>query len=104
MNAEEGSVGSGAGRENEEFIKARESARDAYRKFQEARLHLQSAALNAGVDFKECASEFVEGKVDSISHKGRDAYHEASEYITSHPLRSAGTAFLAGFIVSKLMK
>ena len=87
-----------------ELEKARESAREAYDKFQEARKHLKSAALNAGVDMKESANDYLEETVDSVSSKGREMYNDAESYVHKNPLRSAGLAFAAGFLLSRITR
>lgn len=90
--------------DTEEFDKAKQSAREAYAKFQEAREHLKSAAVAAGVDLKEGANEFVEDKVDTINSKGHELFDETEEYVRKHPLKSAGIAFFSGFVVSKILR
>lgn len=95
----------------EEFEKAREAAQEAWEHFQEARSHMQSAAVAAGVELRENANEQFEetlatlkDKQSELQDKGNDLVDQGSDYVRANPVKSAGIAFAAGYVVSRLFR
>lgn len=83
----------------EELAASREAVSEAYNKLIDAKNHFKVAAESAGVDVKNDATEQL--------LKGRDKASEladqATGYMKEKPLVTAGIAFAAGFLASKVL-
>lgn len=88
---------------SEEFDSAKQSAREAYENFVEAREHLKSAARAAGIEMKETADDELDDVIKRVLDEKERVVRTSEEYVRENPLASAGIAFLAGFIISKLI-
>jgi ElaB/YqjD/DUF883 family membrane-anchored ribosome-binding protein len=86
----------------QELETARKAVLEAYGSFLDAKKHLKKAALAAGIDLRDSASE----QLDAAFAKARDRKDEFQErtgdYVRDNPLTSAGLAFLAGVVVSRM--
>ncbi len=87
----------------ENLQEAREAAKKAYDNLIDATEKFKFAAMEAGVDVKEVASDKLDEKVESAQDKAFDSYEQAQNYIIDKPFTSAGIAFAAGFVISKLI-
>jgi ElaB/YqjD/DUF883 family membrane-anchored ribosome-binding protein len=98
MNTKENKV------HNEEFEKAREAAREAYAHFMKAREHMKAAAISAGIELKDSANEQIDESVEMLKEKQAHLIETGTEYIKENPLKSAGFAFLGGYLVSRILR
>jgi ElaB/YqjD/DUF883 family membrane-anchored ribosome-binding protein len=85
-----------------EFEIAKQAMLDAYANFLDAKKHLKKAALAAGVEIRESASENLDEALDRARGKKDELAESTSEYVRENPLTSAGIAFLGGVILSRL--
>ena len=88
----------------EEFDMARDAAAEAWEQFKSARAHMQTAALAAGIDLRESANEQFDETLARLKEKQQTLVAEGSEYVRANPVKSAGLAFVTGFVISKLLK
>lgn len=96
------STTAGAKDVQDEFETAKQAMLDAYANFLEAKKHLKKAALAAGVELKESASDHLDDAISTARHKKREVYEGTSEYVKENPITSASIAFLGGVIFSRM--
>lgn len=86
----------------EEFENAKKAVLDAYSNFLEAKKHLKKAALSAGVDLKESASEHLDEAMTRVREKKDEYYESAGTYVKENPMTSTSIAFLGGVLFSRI--
>jgi ElaB/YqjD/DUF883 family membrane-anchored ribosome-binding protein len=86
-----------------EFETAKAAVLDAYESFLDAKKHLKKAALAAGIDFRESANEQLDEALTRARDKKDELHERTTDYVRENPLTSAGIAFLAGVVFSKLV-
>lgn len=88
----------------ENFNEAKKAAMEAYANLLDAKRKFLSAARAAGFDVKETANEQFEEAVGRVQERGTELYQRSEDYVRENPLASAGIAFAAGFIFSRLLR
>lgn len=87
---------------HEELEIARAAVQEAYERFLDAKKHLQRAAMAAGLDLREIATEQLDSALLRARFKKEELHENAETYVRENPLSSAGLAFVAGLVVSRL--
>ncbi|MES2605441.1 MAG: hypothetical protein V4603_10925 [Pseudomonadota bacterium] len=90
------------GEMREEFESAKKAVLDAYANFLEAKKHLKRAALSAGIDFKESATEHLDDAVSKARVKKEQYCESAGTYVKENPMTSTSIAFLGGVLFSRM--
>jgi ElaB/YqjD/DUF883 family membrane-anchored ribosome-binding protein len=85
-----------------EFEIAKQAVLEAYSNFLEAKKHLKKAALAAGVELRDSASETLGDAVSRARDKKNELTDSTSEYVRENPITSASIAFLGGVIFSRM--
>lgn|SRR5690554_2780184 len=88
----------------ENFHEAKNAAMEAYANLLEAKRKFLHAARSAGLDLKDNANEQLEEAVGRVQERGTEIYERTEDYVRENPLASAGIAFAAGFIMSRLLR
>ncbi|MFA7554997.1 MAG: hypothetical protein WCY88_12155 [Spongiibacteraceae bacterium] len=86
--------------EHLDYADAKLSLNETYKHLKEARSSAKQAAYAAG----SCASDKARDQLKVGKEKVSDLSHEAGVVLKNKPLAVVGTAFLAGFLVSHLLK
>ena len=85
-----------------DFENAKKAVLDAYANFLEAKKHLKRAALSAGIDFKESATEHLDDALTRAKEKKDEVYESAGAYVKENPMTSTSIAFLGGVLFSRI--
>ena len=86
----------------EEFDAAKKAVLEAYANFLDAKLHLKKAAVAAGIDLRDSATEHLDEALAMARDKKNEIHDSTSDYVRKNPVTSAGIAFLGGVIFSRL--
>jgi ElaB/YqjD/DUF883 family membrane-anchored ribosome-binding protein len=87
---------------HEEFEAAKKAVLEAYANFLDAKLHLKKAAVAAGIDLRDSATEQFDEALTRARDKKNEIHDSASDYVRENPVTSAGIAFLGGVIFSRM--
>ena len=91
-----------AGDVHEEFENAKKAVLDAYANFLEAKKHLKKAAMAAGVEFRDTATDRLDEAVSRARDKKDEWQDNTTEYVKENPITSASIAFLGGVLFSRM--
>ncbi len=87
---------------HEEFEAAKKAVLEAYANFLDAKIHLKRAAVAAGIDFRDSATEHLDEVLTLARDKKTELHDSTSDYVRKNPVTSAGIAFLGGVIFSRM--
>lgn len=86
----------------EEFEIAKKAVLEAYSNFLDAKVHLKKAALAAGIEFRDSATEHLDEAISKARDKKNELQDSTSDYVRKNPVASAGIAFVGGVIFARL--